>query len=212
MYDNIEEKPYKHKKKMEFLEAGFALFSERSIDAVTLEDVAKACGHGVATVYRYFGTKSGLLLEIAKWKWGEFFLENQKRRPADYEALTAAELFAFYLDSFVFLFEGYRELLRFNQFLNIYIRSGGLESGDLRMYQGLLKPVFGIFQAIEKKAEDGTLTKDAAPKEILSVSIHLMLAVVTRYAVGLVYEPEGFDPTAEIEIQKEMLLAKYTTH
>ena len=25
MYDNIEENPYKHKKKMEFLEAGFAL-------------------------------------------------------------------------------------------------------------------------------------------------------------------------------------------
>ena len=29
MYDNIEENPYKHKKKMEFLEAGFALFSRR---------------------------------------------------------------------------------------------------------------------------------------------------------------------------------------
>ena len=38
-----------------------------------------------------------------------------------------------------------------------------------------------------------------------------MLAVVTRYAVGLVYQPErGFDDIKELEIQKEMLLLKYT--
>ena len=46
---------------------------------------------------------------------------------------------------------------------------------------------------------------------MLSVTIHLMLAVITRYAVGLAYEPEGFDAVKELEIQKEMLFLKYTS-
>ena len=64
-----------------FMEKGFELFSSKGIEAVTLQDVADASGHGVATLYRYFSSKPGLLLEISEWKWGEFFKENRKRRP-----------------------------------------------------------------------------------------------------------------------------------
>ena len=36
-------------------------------------------------------------------------------------------------------------------------------------------------------------------------------AAVTRYAVGLVYEPEsGFDDERELAILREMLLSRYT--
>ena len=38
-----------------------------------------------------------------------------------------------------------------------------------------------------------------------------MLAVVTRYAVGLVYQPPGgFDELEELEALKEMLYLRYT--
>ena len=47
-------------------------------------------------------------------------------------------------------------------------------------------------------------------EEILSTTIHLMLAAVTRYAVGLVYQPEGgFDEMRELETLKELLMMKY---
>lgn len=76
-----------------FLEKGFALFSERSIEAVTLQDVADASGHGIATLYRYFNSKPHFLVKIAEWKWAEFFRENRKRRPnADFTGKTAAAL------------------------------------------------------------------------------------------------------------------------
>ena len=45
---------------------------------------------------------------------------------------------------------------------------------------------------------------------MFSTTLHLMLAAVTRYAMGLVYIPEkGFDPVKELTMLKEMLLAKY---
>ncbi len=56
------------KRRQNFLEHGFELFTARSIDAVSLPDVAKASGHGIATLYRYFSTKAEFVVAIAEWK------------------------------------------------------------------------------------------------------------------------------------------------
>ncbi len=53
------------------------------------------------------------------------------------------------------------------------------------------------------------LRTEVPEDEMFSVTLHLMLAAVTRYAVGLAYKPEGFDEMRELEIQKEMLLLRY---
>lgn len=203
-------KAAKAQRREDFLEAGYSLFSEKGIDSVTLQDVADASGHGVATLYRYFSTKSGLLVEIANWKWGQFFERNSKRRPADLGAGTAADMFDFYLDSFLEVYRTDKPLLRFNQFLNIYIRSDDAEEGTRERYSGLMKPITDFVHAIYIKAQkDRTIRTDMSETEMLSATVHLMLAAVTRYAVGLVYEPEGFDDEAELEMLKEMLLERY---
>lgn len=194
----------------DFLQAGYALFSERGIDSVSLRDVAHASGHGVATLFRYFETKAGLLVEIADWKWGEFFARNSERRPDAQGTATAAELFEFYLDSFLEVYRTDKPLLRFNQFLNIYLRSEGAAGDATRRYRGLMRPISDLVHAVCAKAkEDGTLKMDISETELLSVTVHLMLAAVTRYAVGLVFEPEGFDDEAELEMLKDMLLDRY---
>lgn len=197
-----------------FMEKGFELFSTRSIEAVTLQDVADASGHGVATLYRYFNSKPELLLEIAAWKWGEFFRENRKRRPASgFDRRTAAEMFDFYLDSYLEVYRNYKDLLRFNQMFNIYLRSEEVERGHVDVYQGLMKPITDLVHLMYEKAKvDGTLRTDISETEMLSTTIHLMLAAVTRYAIGLVYEPaDGFDDLKELESLKEMLFLRYTT-
>ena len=195
-----------------FLEKGFELFSEKSIEAVTLQDVAKASGAGVATLYRYFSSKPGFLVEMAAWKWGGFFEQNRRRRPLEgFEGKTAADMFEFYLDSFLEVYRNHRPLLRFNQMFNVYLRSEEIDSSHVVMYRGLMKPIADFFHVLYQKAlADKTLRTDIPEEEMLSITLHLMLAVVTRYAVGLVYEPEGvFNAEKELEIQKEMLLQRY---
>lgn len=196
-----------------FLEKGFELFSRKSIETVSLEDVAAASGHGIATLYRYFGSKSHFLVEISQWKWRDFFQENrQRRRAPDFEDMTAAEIFEFYLDSFLEIYRKNKDLLRFNQLLNIYIQSGQFDPGAAEMYRSLMKPVTELFGLMYQRArQDHTVRTDIPEGEMLSLTIHLMLAAVTRYAVGLVYQPEdGFDDEKELETLKEMLLLKYT--
>lgn len=200
----------KEQRREDFLKAGYALFSEKGIDSVTLQDVADASGHGIATLYRYFETKPGLLIEIADWKWGEFFARNSKRRSQDLSTVTAEEMFEFYLDSFLEVYRTDKPLLRFNQFLNIYLHSEGVDDGSKERYQGLMKPISDFVHAVYEKAKkDRTIRTDVSETELLSVTIHLMLAAVTRYAVGLVFEPKGVDDEAELIMLKEMLLERY---
>lgn len=203
------------KRKQIFLEKGFELFSAGSIDAVKMEDVADASGHGIATLYRYFDKKTGFALAIAEWKWNEFFKENRKRRPTEgFEGKTAADMFDFYLDSFLELYRKEKALLRFNQLFNIYIRSGEVPNESLERYRGLMLPVTDFFHVLYERALlDGTVRTDVPETEMLSTTVHIMLAAVTRYAVGLVYQPEaGFDAERELETLKRLLYREYVAH
>ena len=196
-----------------FLEKGFELFTARSIEAVNMIEVAEASGHGIATLYRYFSNKAGFAVAISEWKWGEFFEANKRRRPREnFEGMTAADMFDFYLDSFLETYRNYRDLLRFNQLFNIYLRAEAASQEHVEAYRGLLQPVTAFFHAMyEKGLEDQTIRTDIPEEEMLSTTVHLMLAVVTRYAVGLVYQPKGgFDPEKELETLKEILIEKYT--
>ena len=44
---------------------------------------------------------------------------------------------------------------------------------------------------------------------MFSTVLHLMMAVVTRYAVGLVYN-DGTDPEKELLLQKKMLMNEFS--
>ncbi len=203
------------KKRQSFLEHGFELFSRKSIEAISMQDVANASGHGIATLYRYFSTKADFALAIAQWKWSEFFAGNRKRRPGDgFEGKTAADMFEFCLESFLDLYRGNKDLLRFNQLFNVYLRSGEVPQETVEIYRGLMQPVADFFRLMYERGKlDGTIRTDVPEEEMLSATVHLMLAVVTRYAVGLVYQPKGgFDDERELEMQKQMLYREYTVH
>ena len=62
----------------------------------------------------------------------------------------------------------------------------------------------------ERAEQDHTIRMDEPEEEMFSTTLHLMLAAVTRYAVGLVYTPEsGFDAEKELEKLKEAMLLRY---
>ncbi len=188
------------------LNAGFRLFTERSIEAVTITDVAEAAGIGVATVYRHFPNKLQLVVEIGAWSWNEYLSSNRvKLSPGS----TAAEQFRFFLDSFLDLYRNHIGLLRFNQMFNVYVEGVGPEAGHMDSYmnmtEGLVKRLRGMY---ELGKADGTLRTDMPEQEMISFTLHLMLAVVTRYAVGLIYI-EGSDPEQELVILRNLLIDRF---
>ena len=60
------------------LSEGFRIFSQKSIEVVTMQEIAKASGLGVATVYRYFRTKAALVIAIGAKIWKEYAVEVEE--------------------------------------------------------------------------------------------------------------------------------------
>jgi Transcriptional regulator len=195
-------------RKQRILENAFRVFSERTIEKVSMNEVADACGMGVATVYRHYGTKQELVLAISTAMWKTFLRE--KDSPAERGEKTAAEEFARYLDHFLDLYRNRKDLLRFNQFFNVYVQSEEIAPEQMESYMTLIGRLADRFHSTyEKGRRDGTLRTDLPEKEMFSSTLHLMLAAVTRYAVGLVYN-DGTDPEQELLLLKRMLLREFT--
>ncbi len=194
------------------IEKSYELFSTNTIESVTMSEIAKASGYGEITLYRYFPTKPMLVIAAATWKWEQFQEGNRKRRESvNFEGMTAVEIFEFYLDSFLQLYKNNKDLLRFNQFFNVYVQSEHIEAETLQPYQKMIDRLKEQFHGMYLKAQqDKTLRTDEPEEKMFSKTLHLMLAVVTRYAVGLVYVPEsGFDAMEELKFQKNVILKEY---
>lgn len=194
------------------IEKSYELFSMNTIESVTMSEIAKASGYGEITLYRYFPSKPILVVAVATWIWEQTIRENVERRPSrDFSGMTAVEILDFYLESFIEFYRNKRDLLRFNQFFNIYIQSENIDPKVMKPYRDIIEGLKVGFHVMYTRAEqDHTIRIDETEEEMFSTTLHLMLAAVTRYAVGLVYIPEsGFDAEKELEKMKDALLMRY---
>ena len=199
-------------KRNDFLAKSYELFTTKNIESVSMIEVAEKCGYGTTTLYRYFPSKPILVVAVATWIWEQSIRENVERRPSrDFSGMTAVEILDFYLESFIELYRNKRDLLRFNQFFNIYIQSENIDPKVMKPYRDIIEGLKVGFHVMYMRAEqDHTIRIDETEEEMFSTTLHMMLAAVTRYAVGLVYVPsDGFDAMEELRYLKELILEDY---
>ena len=134
------------------LESGFRIFSERTIEKVTMNDIAKEAGIGVATLYRYYSTKPMLVMAISIRIWQSFIDENIKR--VDNMQCTALQEFDGFLEAFLELYREHKDILRFNQFFNVYVQSEEMQKQEIiRPYNDMIRGLYERFCGILSKAE-----------------------------------------------------------
>ncbi len=194
------------------LETGFRVFSEKGIEAVSMQEIAKACGLGIATLYRYYNTKLDLVLAIGIREWEKYqkyaFAKRQQDHP---EAMTAAQRLDYYLGFYIDMYRNYKDLLRFNQNFNNYIQHEGATKEQLAQYNSVISrmgvPFHGLY---EQGKKDGTIRTDMPEDKMLAATMHIMMAVAVRYAQGLVFSAETEeDRTEEFGMLKNMILKEF---
>ncbi len=195
-----------------FLETGFRLFAEKGIEAVSMQEVAKACGLGVATLYRYFSTKLVFVIAAGAKMWKDYYEEIEaeyaRRRG---ETMSAALELDFYLSMYILLYREHRDLLCFNQNFNGYIFHERATEEQLREYFLSVEPFARKFHRLyEKGRNDGTIRTDEPEQTVFNTTMHIMLAVCGRYAQGVIVR--GDDPedlARELMILKSMIMSHY---
>ncbi|MCR5773557.1 MAG: TetR/AcrR family transcriptional regulator [Lachnospiraceae bacterium] len=193
----------------------YELYSTRTIEEVSNQDVADASGYGIATVYRYFTNKNNMVVAASVWGWKQFATENRnKRARINLLKKRAIDRLNFFLDSFLDLYTDHKDLLRFNQMFNLYIQSSGMSVEELDPYERMIAKLEAEFHDLYEAAKkDGTVRTDISEAVMFSTILHLMLASVTRYAVGLVYKPKkGFNDIKELKRLKEMMLKEFSSN
>ena len=65
-------------KRERMLAVGFRIFSENTIEVATMKEIAKACGLGYKTMFRYFGTKTAFVIAIGAEKWKEYAVKVEE--------------------------------------------------------------------------------------------------------------------------------------
>ena len=211
----LGEPSWKAARRRRIIDKGFEMFSNRGIDLVSVDEIAGACGMTRATIYRYYPSKLDLVIEIGAVKWKECLARISERYPKGAtDALTAREHFALLIDCFMDLYREKRELLRFNQYFNLYVKSAGATNEQMSSYVGAVGILRGAFGRMYAKAlRDGTVRTDLSEESMFSAFMHIMLAAVTRYAVGLAYVSEkGAAPEDELKMLKEMLINYFSNN
>ena len=78
----------------------------------------------------------------------------------------------------------------------------------MQPYLNMIRSLETRFGKIYHKAkQDHTLRTDLPEKQMFTATLHLMMAVVTRYAIGLAYN--GKNSAEELRMQKEMLMQRF---
>jgi AcrR family transcriptional regulator len=193
------------------LESGFRLFAERGIDLVTMPEIADDSGVTRPSLYRYFSTKPEMVVAIGAWKWKEYLTEARgKLTPEVREELTAKGYLEFYLDSFLDLYQNHSDILRFNHYFNSYVEKEHVTAEQMGPYRDVIEEIVNGFYRVFRSSADGTLRPDVSVETIVSSIMHIMLAAVTRYAVGLAYVMEGSSPEDELVLLRNALLREFS--
>ena len=197
--------------KLSAMESGFRLFSEKGIETVKMADIVEDCGVSRQSLYRYFSNKTDLVIAIGAWQWEKYITHYTAQLPAErFDKLTAAERMKLYLDSFIDLYRSHRDVLRYNYYFNSFLANERVSQEQSRSYQDVVDTLKKVFHELYLTGmKDGTLRTDLPESVMFSSSFHIMLAAVTRYAMGLVYLEADVDPERELVLLEEALFKVY---
>lgn len=194
------------------IETAFKLFAENKIEPVTMTVVADNCNMGVASIYRYFGTKKELVIAVAAKKWREYYSELQKYyKELNVDKMTAAQELEFYIDRYIDLYNENSDLLNFNANFGIYIGSEDTTKDEMRPYNSIIDKFVNRFHMLYKKAQDDkTIRTDISERSILYNIMYTMMSALSKYSTNIIHSADQ-DRNYEKEIcqLKDMYLEYY---
>lgn len=137
----------------------FRLFCARGIEHVPLTEVAKASGVGETTIYRYFETKTALVLEAFVKLWDSIMshVEESAESARDYPSLSGHEQIGVWLDAFQQLYQQNTDFILFSYEAKLYLLRHQVKLSrnqqDMLM-QSIKEP---CLNALEKGRADGSI-------------------------------------------------------
>ncbi len=191
----------KGKRGNDVLEAAFKLFSHASIDSVSMADIADEAHIGVATIYRYFGTKQRLIILTSAYKLCQrtecVMNRFEEEHVVDKRGIEQIE---FLLMNFVNDYPKLVELLRFSTNVDQYFISMDCNNEDFESYFKAMKPIYdAMFHAFDLAIAQGDVIPECDDRQYQRSCILALMGAAQKYAANSVFCGE------DIELHKKWL-------
>lgn len=175
------------------IEAAADMFPERGIGPVKMTDVAEASGVGVASLYRYFGTKVNLALSVGALLWRRFNEKFVQDLPADFEARTGYGQMEILFGTFVEMYRTHPELISLLDELDHMVLDADPAEDRLAEYDAELVKFYPLYQAsYEKGVADGTLRPGVDYWLYYQTMQHAIMGVAQKLLRGEIVPSDDF--------------------
>lgn len=192
----------KNERIAEAVTAAADLYLSQGISEAKMTDIADQAQIGVASLYRYFGTKQLFTVKVASYIWK---LTMKQLAPlytgAEYESLTGIEQIRSLLNIFHTLMAKYRPFLRFVSEFDAFVVREQLDPEQLMEYETCALNMLPVMvAAMEKGVADGTVRSDVNPTIFYYSVTDSLLSMCQKFVWGNV-------PTSEDSAINELALS-----
>ncbi len=182
-----------------------ALFLEHGIEKIKMTDIAEESGIGVATLYRYFGTKSGISAAAMTYLWND--LKQLFGGVFDSETFTGQtgiKQIRDLLRMFIVMYSAHKDFMKLLGEFDRMILDEGFPKEELADYERSVINFYPVFESAFKKGiEDGTVRAAADPELFYITHAHSLMEMCKKFINGEILPSDDFSG-AEREL--EMLI------
>lgn len=169
----------KEARKQEVVRVAAKIFKESGIDNTKISDIAKEAGVGVASMYRYYKTKSDIVIATGIYLWQseiEEFLNDLKL--IDYDALSGYEQVVNILSVFQRMVLEKKDLLCYLEQFDNYIVKEKIPKTRLDEYEAHVLNIRPFIEkAIEHGQEDGTIDQSIDATTFYVTVMHMLMSL-----------------------------------
>ena len=182
------------------------LFLRDGIEAVKMTDVAEKAEVGVASLYRYFGTKETLVIRAGALLWRDLHTLFQTVYEAeDFLACSGMARISRLFGVYRTLYREQGAFIRFVGEFDSFVIRANPDPEAMAEYEQSVLNFFPVFlDAYEAGVADGTVHPVPSPKLYYDGVCHALMALAQKLLRGEILATDGFDDAAELDLLLDM--------
>ncbi|WP_295155058.1 TetR/AcrR family transcriptional regulator [uncultured Ruminococcus sp.] len=201
IYSDFSQKKLKIQRSDKAVAAAAKLFMERGIEDVKMTDIADESGVGVATLYRYFGTKPRMVTEVMTYLWNEITeLFSGVFDSPEFLGQTGLKQLNDLMRMFIVLYQAHTDFMKLVGEFDRYIIREQIPKAELADYEQAIVNFYPVPEhAYKQGLADGTVREIENFKLFYITYAHALLEMCKKFVMGELLPSDDFT-TAEQEL------------
>jgi len=179
---------------------------DKSLEQVTILDISKSLKIGEATIYRYFGTKKQLIIEVGVSLWKDLYQLVIKRSTKNTGYENINHFFSFFLE----VYETQKQVYMFADQFDTFMINVGATKEELKTYEEVILQFKSIYDAhFQKGILDKTIKKEINPDLFYFTTTHMLIGLCKKLVVSpsLLQSDEKISDKNQIQFCIDMSLS-----